>query len=663
VEFRLTVDVRTALAVGAGPQTRGGVTRAARDLDGYPMVPATTIKGALRSTLERLLAGADHPDRATVVAVLFGAAGQPGVLRFSDARLADESVRQHLNPARHGTLGTELRGGVALDRASRTPSDHLHAGRETTAPFMTGLKLAARVETIRALTDEELAFLKAAARGVTALGGERSRGAGQARLEISGPLERQAIAPRPGVRPPPRRDRPPAAPSAGTAAPMAPESATPPTESAPAVHVEASQTVEASPATPATAAPADLYRVLLNAREPFRAPTTAARTPSFSRSSDRVPGATLRGALASALLSSLSGGADHAVFRRAFVEGKLRVTDAIPAGRRVTPATLVTCDTHPGFHLRSGARVPSSLVSHGAWDTLLLEFLRARLGAGRAAPYLKTCQLNAESGSGTCNGAFTSLTAPYISTRIADEQTAPFAAVTSARAVDRASGRSSRTHLHGAEATLPGKGISRYEGELAGVDAELAAALNALSEIRVGGGVSTGRGLMQLHVEPGQPAGVRESLTSLEEAIVRLLETWPGGAITRSQVGLDRHRVAVLDLESDWIPTRWSASLAETVAHDLPKVSGLSVASARLTVSEAGGWNAAAGIAKPLRRALARGGVVLISYSLAHESEVIDRLEALAHRGIGHLTTEGYGQVRVSDPVHWERIPPLVEGR
>lgn len=690
MEFRLTVDVRTALAIGAGPQVRGGVTRAARDLDGYPVVPASTLKGALRATAERLLRGATNArtvcssvggtpctGEACALCALFGGAGKPGALRFGDARVTDEILRTHLNPARHGNVGTGYRGGIALDRASRAASDHLHSDRETTAPFMTGFRLTARVETLRGLTDEEMTLLKAAARGVTSLGGERSRGAGQARLDLSGPVERPAgtfrgAAPRPGrVAAAPQAQAPgaPKNPRPGPAQTPAPEGESTPVEAskeegtseAPAAEVPV-QAAEL-PAPTRAAAPAGSFRIMLTAREPFRTAPNAGRGGGFARASDRLPGSTLRGALAAALAAKLDGGYDNPVFRSAFTDGLLRVTDAIPAGRRVAPVTLATCEAHPGFHLRSGNRVARSLVSHGAWDLLLLDFLRGKIGGSKPWPWTGRCPLAAEGGTGACPGSLVPLATPYVTTRVADEQTAPFAAVTSHRAVDRASGRSSRALLHAAEATLPGKGISRYEGELSGADEAIAGALAGLSEVRVGGGLSTGRGLFTVHLEPGEALTVRQSLAALEEAVVRLLETWPGGAVTRTEVGLDRHRLIVLDLASDWVPTRWGATMEQTVAADLTKIPGLTVISAQVQAGEASGWNAAAGIAKPLRRTLARGGVVLASYALIHENEVMETLEAIAHRGVGRLTTEGYGQVRVVDPVHWERIPPLMEGR
>lgn len=712
MEFRLTVDVRTALAIGAGPQMRGGIARSARDLDGYPMVPGTTLKGALRATAERILRGAStpravcsavggpgpcaDPAAACVLCTLFGGAGQTGVLRFGDARLTDEIQRTHLNPARHGSLGTATRTGVSLDRASRAPSDHAYAGREATAPFMTGLKLTARLETQRGLSDDELALLRAAVRGVTALGGERSRGAGQARLDLSGPVERSAqparpAAPRPGrVGAPapsgapssaPRRERPGPAtppatpagepvdasksiePSSEASAPAAAEAAEGATPSPAAETPAPAPAPEAPPPPPVPRTPAapGTYRLMLTAREAFRVAPNAGRGAAFARSGLAVPGSTLRGALAAALAAKIEGGFDNPVIKKSFAG--LRVSDAIPAGRRVAPGTLVTCSAHPGFHLRSGARVGRSLVSHGAWDLVLIDFLRARVGASKPWPWTGRCPLQAEGGSGACPGMLVPLDAPYVTGRVADEQTAPFATVTSHRGVDRASGRSSRALLHAAEATLPGKGISRYEAEIAGADADLAQALGGVGDLRVGGGLSAGRGLFNVHLEPGDTLSVRGALASLEEAVVRLLETWPGGAVTRTEVGLDRHRLAVIDLASDWVPGEWRGTLLATAKADLPRVGGLEVLAARLSAGEAGGWNAAAGIAKPLRRTIARGGVLLASYAVLHENEVVEALETLAQRGVGRLTTEGFGQVRVSDPVHWERIPPLMEGR
>ncbi|MBI4859000.1 MAG: hypothetical protein HY815_01815, partial [Candidatus Riflebacteria bacterium] len=65
----------------------------------------------------------------------------------------------------------------------------------------------------------------------------------------------------------------------------------------------------------------------------------------------------------------------------------------------------------------------------------------------------------------------------------------------------------------------------------------------------------------------------------------------------------------------------------------------------------------------PLRKTIRRGGVVILGYQLIHEPEVVEALDRISRDGVGLMRSEGFGQVRICDPVHWERVPPLTEGR
>ncbi|MBI4862496.1 MAG: hypothetical protein HY815_19880, partial [Candidatus Riflebacteria bacterium] len=224
MEFQLTVNVRTGLSAGAGPQTAGSVCPVARDSDGLPTIHASTLRGALRAHLERVLRGSSHPlasrlpesckgrrtcsDRSCPVCGLFGGIGLPGSLRISDARMVDAGSSQ-LAPLRRGSCGWELRTAQSLGRSSRSPRLRSAGHRESTAAFAGGLRLCARVESLRPLTDEEVYLLRAAARAVTALGGGKSRGLGRVLLELEGPRPRPATPPKaPVPETPPAPDAP-----------------------------------------------------------------------------------------------------------------------------------------------------------------------------------------------------------------------------------------------------------------------------------------------------------------------------------------------------------------------------------------------------------------------------------------------------------------------
>jgi CRISPR-associated Csx10 family RAMP protein len=608
VEFRLTVEVKTSLAIGSGPQTRGGVCSIARDQDGLPIIPASTIKGVLRSHLERLVTdGCERTGTAACGAAscpvcnLFGGTGRSGLLRFADARLVDDDLKSFLSPLRRGAAGVEVRGGASISRSSRTPAEIPFVKREVTAPFMSGMRLQARLDASRELETNEVSLLQAAVAAVTDIGGERSRGAGQVTLRLEGPVSRSAAV--------------------------------------------------------AGATTSDM-RLVLTAREPFRTGSG-----QQARHLDRIGGGSLRGALAAAVLSQKQLTPADALFVRAFAQGELRVTDAIPSGRRVVPATLMTCEIHPGFHLRQGPRVPRSLWSHGAWDTLLVEFLSARLAGKRPSAVIGRCPLDSDADTKSCPGHLVRMSQPFVTERLADEQTAAFSAVLTRSAVNRVTHRASRSDLAAVEVTLPGRGVSRYEAQIHASMPELTALLSGVHELQVGSGRSQGHGLFEMRLETWELPPVKASMQAFEEAVAKLLAGWTGGAVTRTDAGIERQRLAVIDLVSDWVPSYWADTLAETVKQDLSMVPGLEVLATRLTTGSTSGWNQAAGIPKPLRRTLGRGGVVLIGFPVVHEAEVTQALETLVKEGVGMLKAEGFGQVCVSDPVHWERVPPLMEGR
>jgi len=613
----------------------------ARDPEGLPRIPATTLKGALRSSLERVIRGAHgsssqppdgdgqkeqsleqpaslpeicHPDSSggqtpcklasCAVCGLFGNVGRAGILRFGDGRILTEGQQNLFSPQRRGGHQSEVKTGQPLERGRRTPGSHAQTHRESIGAGMQGLKFMARLETSRPLTNPEEALLQVAARSIQVLGGGARSGAGQVRVNLQGPL--------------PVRD--------------------------PIEHRTASD-----------------IRIILTAREPFRVARDRSSSTSFTRSIDYIPGATLRGALAAGVAEVFPEDASGTVFPLAFGADGIRVTDAIPSGRRVAPASLVTCDAFPGFHLLTGPKLSPTLWSHGAWDMLLVEFLAGRLSASRRWPWTGHCLLTLE--DRPCPGRLVPFGRPYLTERTSEEQIAPFSSVLSYTAVDRVSGRAARDGHHAREVTLPTKGMSRYEAEVLGIPAALEPSLARLAQLKIGGSIATGNGLFSVRIEPCERLAVRPALEAVEEATSRLLAKWPGGAVTRTEVGLDRQRLAIVDLSSDWIPRRWLPTMEETVAFDLPRISGLEVLSSRLSVGNTGGFNTRAGLPKPYRRTFRRGGVVLIGFPLAHEAEVLEALEKLVRTGAGQLTEEGFGHVRVCDPVHWERIPPLTEGR
>lgn len=197
LEGKLEIWVRTALSVGSGGAPPGmGIDKAAvRDHEGRLVIPASSIKGTVRSECERILRGIDPdlvccPPRAEQMCPhfelpserekpiyqregcpccrLFGTNGRKAGLLFSDAW--QESTMKLKG------VDSQVRPGVSLSRRRRTAEDERLYFVETSIPragFCFAGKIMGEVGARR-----EVALLLAGIRSVVALGGGRSRGLG-----------------------------------------------------------------------------------------------------------------------------------------------------------------------------------------------------------------------------------------------------------------------------------------------------------------------------------------------------------------------------------------------------------------------------------------------------------------------------------------------------
>lgn len=329
-------------------------------------------------------------------------------------------------------------------------------------------------------------------------------------------------------------------------------------------------------------------------------------------------------------------------------------------GRRVAVSTLVTCEALPGFHLRAPGTPAATAAhppTHGAWDLLLIDFVNTRKPAGRATARPRNCPLDAV-GGGTCGARLTPLTDAWVTDRTSDDPlTAP------RTLVGRRRTRGASQSVDVTDFVIPARGVSRYEAQLHGLDPELLIAIGGLDDLHLGAGRTRGTGRFGVRVDTVAGLDLADSITRLDEALVRIMDGWPGGALTRTDIGLERQRLVALDLQSSWIPTRPSGSITEALAHDLHGLGPVEVVAVHLDPVRVGGWNGPAGLPHGRRRAFAAGGVVLLSFLLAHEEQVVAGLETLAREGMGQDCRDGHGRFLAGDPVHWERVPPISEGR
>lgn len=207
-----TLTTRTALRVGAGSADVGGVDLPVmKNAAGLPFIPGATLKGALRSTVEALVRGAerrtstdrigdvwscdplankDEPAASVVkgcgnhereqrgrvdteqhcaVCRLFGSHVVASHVRFCDALMAPSS----------GRIPVEIRDGVSIDRDLRRASDHRKYDFEVVAP---GVQLGVEmfVENPQPWLMGLLVMgFDQVNEGFTALGGFTSRGLGR----------------------------------------------------------------------------------------------------------------------------------------------------------------------------------------------------------------------------------------------------------------------------------------------------------------------------------------------------------------------------------------------------------------------------------------------------------------------------------------------------
>lgn len=172
--FRIHLDA--ALRVGTGLPSLSADDTVVRGADGRPIVPSTTIKGAVRSALAGL--GAAGPDDATMRRVLGRAGASPGIVHFGDAT-APEGVEPVVSE----------RTRVSLT-ARRTAARGRLMTLEVLEPLARGaggrlvpLVLEGTVRCPAGDTDaaETVALGLAAVR---AIGGDRSRGLGRVRIAV-----------------------------------------------------------------------------------------------------------------------------------------------------------------------------------------------------------------------------------------------------------------------------------------------------------------------------------------------------------------------------------------------------------------------------------------------------------------------------------------------
>lgn len=212
------LETKTALRIGGTSGAFDGANLPVlRDADGYPLIPGSSLKGVLRSTVEAIVRGANPSADPTPADALWAcdplserdtdmgtcgrhrsgddqrtaALGQPHCsvcqlfgsrviashVRISDAMLKDAETLK-----RSGRIPIEVRDGVAIDRDLRTAYGGQKYDFEVVAPG-TIFDLELFVENPRPWLMGLLTIgLDQLAEGFTAVGGFTSRGLGRVTL-------------------------------------------------------------------------------------------------------------------------------------------------------------------------------------------------------------------------------------------------------------------------------------------------------------------------------------------------------------------------------------------------------------------------------------------------------------------------------------------------
>jgi CRISPR/Cas system CSM-associated protein Csm3 (group 7 of RAMP superfamily) len=159
-----------------------------RDPEGWPFIPASSLKGRLRHECERLaralgceLAEGPAPERMgygdpDAVQAIFGAPWTPGRIYPQDLTLVDPEPKEQQSPP-----PPAVRYNVSLSRQRRVAED---ARLFTTELFMPGVPLTFAGTWEAEISLRELALLEAGLGAITALGRGKTGGLGWCALTV-----------------------------------------------------------------------------------------------------------------------------------------------------------------------------------------------------------------------------------------------------------------------------------------------------------------------------------------------------------------------------------------------------------------------------------------------------------------------------------------------
>jgi CRISPR/Cas system CSM-associated protein Csm3 (group 7 of RAMP superfamily) len=192
-EILVTITAKTPLYIGAGAQQGTLAQRGLlKDRDGWPYIPATSLKGKLRHAVEQLVSALSkggpipdpHENRALrppdidppdMVSVLFGAPWLPGLVVFEDFHLVGPPALLEFKKNAPKNPRTTERTGVSINRRRKVAADQRLYRTEV---FWPGAPLEFGGTLRGELSCSQAGLLVAGLRLVPALGGGKTGGLG-----------------------------------------------------------------------------------------------------------------------------------------------------------------------------------------------------------------------------------------------------------------------------------------------------------------------------------------------------------------------------------------------------------------------------------------------------------------------------------------------------
>jgi CRISPR/Cas system CSM-associated protein Csm3 (group 7 of RAMP superfamily) len=199
IRVTLRAELRSGMHILGPGRTLALVDRPVElDARGYPVIPASSLRGRLRAHLERLLRGLDlpactppNPERMCphawgagagpagdycLACRIFGSPWRPAAVASGDLQLID--------PEPNADLYRSERTSVGISRRLGTAQEELLFVLEATTARLGGRPLSFEGTMNGRLTAEEAGWLLAAVPLVTHLGGSKARGLGELSLRV-----------------------------------------------------------------------------------------------------------------------------------------------------------------------------------------------------------------------------------------------------------------------------------------------------------------------------------------------------------------------------------------------------------------------------------------------------------------------------------------------